>query len=273
MDPFTDPNSLNHAPPRYALESDSEDEDLPPASAYQSHRASASFSARSVEINVDWSGEGGAGLLVLVGNEAGVFGDGYIKPGRKPDGIVKRGDEAIAPLYQLSPDLVVLFIESSLPLSVPTPLTLAVLQTLSPSQVIVIDQYLASSYTTPIWASSDPTESNTDDHPIRYLSTSPTPSLPKSIVPFSPPNHILSPSAPFLSLIPLSSPPTHLFILPAPRPTLRLLGDLASLLDQLFGDRLGWDGSGLGKASGRRSAGWKAGGGKKAEGAASHMYI
>jgi hypothetical protein len=61
------------------------------------------------------------------------------------------------------------------------------------------------------------------------------------LYPFSPPNHLLSSVAPFLTLLPLSEPPTPLILLPAPRPTLATLRRLAGVLRDEIGEAAAWD--------------------------------
>jgi hypothetical protein len=57
-------------------------------------------------------------------------------------------------------------------------------------------------------------------------------SFQSNVYAFQPPNHLLSPLSPFLTLLPLSDPSTPLFLLPGPRPSLDVLRSLAQVLEK-----------------------------------------
>ena len=196
-------------------------------------------------------------------------------------------------LSTIGPDLVVLVLKPELPHALPSPIALAVLDTISPARfvcrvsrcvlvshvlthsrshptirVVALDSYIASSYLPSAEEEATRTLAEDDsdgEERLRFLATSsaykpavrPPPfqiilgswlnlnccsfSLQTGLHPFSPPNHLLSSVAPFLTLLPLSEPPTPLFLLPAPRPTLATLRRLANVLREELGETAAWD--------------------------------
>ncbi|KAL7412964.1 hypothetical protein BDY24DRAFT_391727 [Mrakia frigida] len=280
MDRTTDFASLEHLPPRHDIESDSED-DSAPRSTRPSSSSSSSSSVVSISIQ-DWQGSEDSPLIVVVGKEAKRVVEGLEELNEKEAGRVLEGGKTVVGIFYTLGSATILYLRENLQLKIPGPLASAVVEKLQPSRIIALDSYLTSSYIT---SSSERARAlkakrNPDDHAVRYLATScpnGLPKLPSTLLPFSPPNHVRSPSAPFLSLVPISTTtlfpdPNLLLLLPSPYPTNEVVEHTVKVLSGLLGAKEWvWKSELVGKR--RFSGGEGVGGAIRDEEASGGMYM
>lgn len=162
MNTADDPTTLSSLPPRHALESDSEEDDDPAFPLPQSSRRQRTKPG-PVEIRISgWQGEKDSATLVVVGGEAaGKFVDGFkcqdagevVRIDGEKEEIVRSpfGQSAgvhlltrslpwlllpcqVGLLSNMGSDLVLLVLKPELPHALPSPIALAVLDSISPAR-------------------------------------------------------------------------------------------------------------------------------------------
>ncbi|KAI0063664.1 hypothetical protein BV25DRAFT_1869747 [Artomyces pyxidatus] len=204
----TDPLS-DTAAPRYAYESDEEEDELNPLSH---HKPSG-----SEDLHIEMKGVVRTGRddrhLIVASTEAGKFWAQGADLGEQK-GAVYVNNISVGLFFEPSwTDAIVLVSEvaTSLPIWAMYPYAQAVLDLVKPERVTVID-----SYPVPVYITSRPLAYQ--DAPVRYLLTRGKASPNPAFLPFSPPNLIQTTSAAFASIVAFSntSSVATLLLLPSP---------------------------------------------------------
>ncbi|KAI0045793.1 hypothetical protein FA95DRAFT_1583281 [Auriscalpium vulgare] len=204
----TDPLSDTTAP-RYAYESDEEEDEHNPLS--QSSKGPAELDIKIIGLP---EGSSSGGTLVVASGDAGKFWAAGANLGEQK-GAAYVNSVSIGMLFQplwTKATVVVSEATTLLPIWAMHPYSEAVFNFLKPATVVLLDSYAVPSYVTDRPLSYD-------DSPVRYLlthgSTSPNPKY----APFEPPNLLQTTSAAFASII-SRTPETSATILLLPSPNI-----------------------------------------------------
>ncbi|KAF9004660.1 hypothetical protein BDQ17DRAFT_1278843 [Cyathus striatus] len=198
IDPLADT-----VPPRYAVESDEEDEINP------LHASPTNDTPPTVDVKIIGNLPTGNKLVIATG-EAGRHWARGASLGEQTGAVMVNGVQIgliFNPPWTKSTVMVSEAL-SRVPISSMHPYSEAVLDALKPECVSLLDSYAVPAYIT-----NHPV--SYDDAPIRYLSTSPT-NLAQEIELFSPPNLIHSTSASFMSILAITNIMVSLILLPSP---------------------------------------------------------
>lgn len=203
-------------PPRYAVESDEEDEEnplLPPAA--QANRVV------DVKIAGDYPTE--KPMLLAIGLAAQTWAKG-VGLGEVKASIVLNGIQvgfAFSPSWMKATVVV-----SEATIRIPTwamyGYAEAVIAALKPTSIVILDTYSAPQYI-------DAHPISAADAPIRYLSTDARSPVGRGASPFAPPNVLQATSAAFMLISALSSSAATLLLLPSPYSMLPPASELSSL--------------------------------------------
>ncbi|KAF5310007.1 hypothetical protein D9619_010425 [Psilocybe cf. subviscida] len=213
LDPQIDPLA-DTQPPRYAIESDDEEDEVP--SAIKQVASASGPQPFDIKLQGPFTQLTNKPLLIATGAAGRAYARGA-SLGEQAGAVGVSGVQ-MGLLFAPQNGALVLVSEalSSLPLPAMAPYAKEVLDALKPSSVALLDTYSLPSY-----ASTEPP--STASSPIRYLASEGATKPPASsgLQPFSPPNLQLGTSAAFISLSAFSSssssaPKAVLVLLPSP---------------------------------------------------------
>jgi len=195
---------LDAHPPRYAVESDSEDEygDAPQAI----RRPHPSLAIVTLGENQQFPA--GRVLVVALGPAGAAWIQGVTL--RPSSATLKLGEVSIGSLHSTHDGVFVLQIDHTIPTSACFPVAINVVPSLQPSKVVILDSYAVPSY-----ISENPVAA--EDSPIRILRTSHAAKNGSKNVqaqPYLPPNMVQGLSASLLSILEPTITPAYLFLLP-----------------------------------------------------------
>ncbi|KAF8632646.1 hypothetical protein AX17_004779 [Amanita inopinata Kibby_2008] len=217
VDPLADT-----VPPRYAIESDEEEDEYNPLS---SSAVNPNDNPSALSVRIVGNLQKGRGLMVVSG-EGGKYWAKGAKLGQQT-GTVQANNVEVGLVFNppwTNATVIVSEALNRLPVWAQHGYALRVIDHLEPSRVSLLDTYSATTYITP-----KPTPVH--EAPIRYLQTDPKlgPQISAEATPFDPPNLIQSTSASFMSILSISKLTSGTLILlpsahvppPAPRTILQ----------------------------------------------------
>ncbi|KAF4610202.1 hypothetical protein D9613_010601 [Agrocybe pediades] len=200
-----DPLAGDSIPPRYAIESDEEEDEINPL------RPQESSASAKVEVKVLGDIPTGNSLFIASGDSGKLWAKGA-ELGEQSGSVMANGVQiglVFNPSWTRS-SVIISETFSRLPLFAMNPYAKAILDTLQPSSLSLLD-----TYPTPTYASDK--VASFYDSPLRYLSTSiEADVLDEEAHPFSPPNLNQSTSAAFLAIASTISTQATLLLLPTP---------------------------------------------------------
>jgi len=199
----TDPLA-DSLPPRYAIESDDEDEFNPLIQDGRPHP--------EPEIQVIITGNIPTNVNLIIAS--GIAGKTWARGAdlKEQSGVVSVNGVKIALVYNppwTTSNIIISEVFSELPLHAMHPYAESILDSLNPKSVSLLD-----SYPVPTYVTAHPVPFH--ETPIRYLSTSQPNFLDNKPELFKPPNLIQATSASFLSILSLRGIPGTLILLPCP---------------------------------------------------------
>ncbi|KAJ3489285.1 hypothetical protein NLJ89_g11543 [Agrocybe chaxingu] len=201
VDPYADT-----LPPRYAIESDEEEEEFNPL-----HVVKPTTENTTVEAKILGELLSGGNLVVVSGEAGTIWAKGASLGGQT--GAVYANNVQIGLAFNPSWTKSIVIISealSGLPLYAMNPYAKHILESLQPKSLSLLDTYVVPTY-------SKDHAISFQEAPIRYLSTAEdTKFLEGKAELFSPPNLIQSTSASFLSILSVTSTPATVILLPSP---------------------------------------------------------
>jgi len=217
-------------PPRYAIESDDEDEFNP-----LNKIPNPTKEESEIQVTISPATTTNVGLIIA----SGVAGNTWARGANlnEQSGIISVNGVQVALVFNppwTKSNIIISEVFSELPLHAMHPYAETILDSLKPSSVSLLD-----SYSVPTYATSHPVPIH--DTPIRYLTTSSKPNfLDNKADLFKPPNLIQSTSASFLSILSLRGILGTLILLPTPYISLTRPRQISPSSERLNQDNVDW---------------------------------